>query len=499
MRLQTALITIYGWLICLYPRSFREEYGTELSGVFAEAVENSAEINTRSLLRTFLRELRDLPLALWREHTTMQRKQLLVMGTIQSQPLLLLGDANDPGTRRDAWLAAVAALFFTLVNAPRIFYAFEIVPWPENGSSLWQSAAMIAGAVALLVVLIIAWRNGWPRWSGSWYLYWCVALALPFLFLLSTWPPAVDLNNSLIFLFVVAPWLVVVWLFKIMRHDPFKGLLLALPVVTTFWFPVREFVDPRVREPINLLVWLLTAMAAYVIVRRGNLRLGLILTVGISLVNGVLISYAQVYWHSSPIGWQYPNPSISEVVAWFAPTMIGTAALVLGLLMAWLIWQFGRNLGRTGRWGASLILIALLLNLSSFLTSWWVAAELDNVRLWIFDHDASTAALSGLFNLSLLIYLVGVGLLVASMWTVFSAEKTIILGVLLLTPIGLPFLFAFPFIFLMNWTQLEFPSIMAQLTALSGESLIAIGAIWLTIAIGLLVVSRRWLVSAQPA
>ena len=38
-----------------------------------------------------------------------------------------------------------------------------------------------------------------------------------------------------------------------------SGMLLALPVVTVFWSPVREFVDPKVREPINLLIWLLTA------------------------------------------------------------------------------------------------------------------------------------------------------------------------------------------------------------------------------------------------
>jgi hypothetical protein len=356
------------------------------------------------------------------------------------------------------------------------------------------------GALALLVTLIFAWRSSWPRWSGSWYLYWCVAVALPLLYLLSLAQPSLDLNNNMIFLFVLAPWLVVVWLFKIMRHDPFKGLLLALPVVTLFWSPVREFVAPAVREPINLLVWLLTASAAYVIVRRGNLRLGLLLTVGVSLVNGVLISYAQVYHHTIPPAWaNNPDPAFGQVVEWFAPTMIGTAALVLGMLMAWVIWQFGRNFGRKGRWGAALILISLLLNLGSFLTSWWVAAELNNVRVWIFDHDASTLTLSYLFDFSLVLYLVGVIVLLVAMRPSFSAERIVVIGALLLMPVGLPFLFSYPFIFLMTWAQLEFPALLVYLTNQSAEWLFTIGALWLTVVLLLLFVSRRWLVSAEVA
>ncbi len=86
MRLQSLLTAVYGWLLQLYPRSFQDEYGIEMIDVFADAVSNSAEINTFSLLRIFVRELRDLPRALWREHTTARRKEVLAMGTIHSQP-----------------------------------------------------------------------------------------------------------------------------------------------------------------------------------------------------------------------------------------------------------------------------------------------------------------------------------------------------------------------------------------------------------------------------
>jgi hypothetical protein len=248
------------------------------------------------------------------------------------------------------------------------------------------------------------------------------------------------------------------------------------------------------------LVWLLTASVAYVIVRRGNLRLALFLTVGVSLVNGVLISNAQVYYHRSQATWvNNPDPTFGQVVEWFAPTMIGTAALILGMLLAWVIWQFGRNFGRKGRWGAALILIALLINLGSFLTSWWVAAELNNVQVWMFDHDASVFALSTLFDFSLVLYLIGVIVLLVSMWSSFSAKRIVVIGALLLMPVGLPFLFSYPFIFLMTWAQLEFPAILAYLTSQSAEWLFTIGALWLAVVLLLLIVSRQWLVSTKTA
>ena len=82
--------------------------------------------------------------------------------------------------------------------------------------------------------------------------------------------------------------------------------------------------------------------------------------------------------------------------------------------------------------------------------------------------STSTAVLGNLFNLSLLLYLVGIGLLIVGMRTRFSAEKTVVLSALLLVPIALPFFFAYPFIFLMNWAQLH-SAILARLTALSAN------------------------------
>jgi hypothetical protein len=61
-------IHLHAWLICLYPLSFRGEYGTELDIVFSESLTDAAARNKRTVLIIILRELRDYPISLLREH-----------------------------------------------------------------------------------------------------------------------------------------------------------------------------------------------------------------------------------------------------------------------------------------------------------------------------------------------------------------------------------------------------------------------------------------------
>ena len=58
----------YALLIRFYPRPFREEFGAEMTAVFAESVRAAAQVSKRRLLLVLLRELWDYPFALLREH-----------------------------------------------------------------------------------------------------------------------------------------------------------------------------------------------------------------------------------------------------------------------------------------------------------------------------------------------------------------------------------------------------------------------------------------------
>jgi hypothetical protein len=79
-------IRLHAWLIWLYPASFRGEYGTELDMVFSESLVEAAARNKRTALIMILRELRDYPISLLREHWRSLTHQELNRMTIIKKP-----------------------------------------------------------------------------------------------------------------------------------------------------------------------------------------------------------------------------------------------------------------------------------------------------------------------------------------------------------------------------------------------------------------------------
>lgn len=59
---------LYSAMIRLYPISFRQEFGAEMVAVFSESIVEAEGENKRHLFATILREIRDLPFTLLREH-----------------------------------------------------------------------------------------------------------------------------------------------------------------------------------------------------------------------------------------------------------------------------------------------------------------------------------------------------------------------------------------------------------------------------------------------
>ncbi|MFN2151064.1 MAG: hypothetical protein ACK2T5_05660 [Anaerolineales bacterium] len=70
---------LYALLLRLYPRAFRAEFGAELQAVFAQAAAESR--GWMNVLRLFLRELRDLPENLLRQHWAVLRDKLTSITT----------------------------------------------------------------------------------------------------------------------------------------------------------------------------------------------------------------------------------------------------------------------------------------------------------------------------------------------------------------------------------------------------------------------------------
>jgi hypothetical protein len=61
-------VRLYSAMIRLYPLSFRQEFGAEMLAVYVEAIEDAREKSRRDLFVTILREIRDFPSFLLREH-----------------------------------------------------------------------------------------------------------------------------------------------------------------------------------------------------------------------------------------------------------------------------------------------------------------------------------------------------------------------------------------------------------------------------------------------
>ena len=62
------LVRLYSAMIRLYPLSFRQEFGAEMLAVYVEAIEDARANGRHDLLVTVLREIRDFPFFLLREH-----------------------------------------------------------------------------------------------------------------------------------------------------------------------------------------------------------------------------------------------------------------------------------------------------------------------------------------------------------------------------------------------------------------------------------------------
>lgn len=72
---------LFNILLLTYPKTYREEYGFEARGVFRQIIHDAGEQNAFQLVLVTLRELRDYPITLFREHWLNYTQKELVMVT----------------------------------------------------------------------------------------------------------------------------------------------------------------------------------------------------------------------------------------------------------------------------------------------------------------------------------------------------------------------------------------------------------------------------------
>jgi hypothetical protein len=160
-------------------------------------------------------------------------------------------------------------------------------------------------------------------------------------------------------------------LYWLSRRNPVEALLMAMPVIILYWFPVMEFIPNSIRFWLTFWLFLLPGLTATLINRLNHIRSAVWLVLGASLLIGLPIAYARIYWNNLPAE-NSSAPSLGEMMELFAVPWLTSAALVLGPILGWGLWSLGKVHGQVGRLGAVITVFGIALNLLGHWSYWWL-------------------------------------------------------------------------------------------------------------------------------
>jgi hypothetical protein len=367
-RLENLLLRLYSSLTHLYPPGFRAELAEEMAATFSDALQGAAQGSGLAVGIVCLRELRDFPRRLIQEYWYQFRKQdrVLLAGT-GHYPRPSLQGGSQPASWRVAFLAGlphlIVAMIFLLAGAAS-------ANWTEGAPLnrlqvaalvlIWSGVGVIVGAV------FFAWRRGWPRWAASYYFYWFLALAFPGLLIFQLLDNDFGYQVMNILLMLVYILILVVWFYVVTRRDAIKGLIMIAPVAMLSWSLNFEFIADEFDFPLRVGMYLVTALAAALITRFGNWRLGTWTVIGASMLVGLPVSYIRTFYHNIPP--EHADPATFGMFSVrFAETWFWSALLIVAPLLLWVLWELGQRLGKRGRLGYRLAFTGILVNLTSIL------------------------------------------------------------------------------------------------------------------------------------
>ena len=483
---------IYALFLSLYPSGFREAFADEMRDVFTKASTDAQRRGTLALAGMVVREMRGLLLGVLSEHwQALSLKEAAMSSTLEMNGGTGTAQINLPGgSKNGSWKGALLAglphlllgcFFVTLTMIGND----ALLPSGQNLTDMVGIAFTVVFLILVGAVLFFARRMGWPPWAASWILYAGVLVFLPILGLLQI----VNESDPLrIFMFVV-PVTLAVALYKVAQQDRLKEILIALPVMTLLWGVLLEFYPPEVYALLKLWGWMLTAVAAVVIVRQNNWRLGVWLFLAINLLVGLAAAYAFVYLNNIPLE-HAPDRTSFEVVKYLVPQLLTFSTLVLGPLLVWMLWEMGKRSGPMGVPGFQLIFWGLLIVMICIGASVLLRRSSNNYLVYQFRDTGVSWCFTGaaLGGLASLLGSLVLGLAAVINKTLSSRLTTIML---VTVPLGLPWFFSigYGFFGMGNWLFLsvrDFPLGIGSVIVL----------VWILLA-AWLVTRRHWNVEVE--
>ncbi len=452
-RIVDCLSLVYLMLLKAYPPEFRSEFEVEMQAAFQDQMSAAGKRGHTSFLLVTLHELRQLPVAIGHEYWLLLRKwkeakimaNSLNVGLVSTNSQPSLENGSQPDNWRGAFLAGVPHLILTVLLIVVTFATRE-----RSGEPLLQvieitTVVFTWSLVGLLIVgLFIAWRMGWPRWGASYYFYGFVILAAPLLLVTQNhgW------DRYLMLFYTLA---LLVWIYFVIQRDAVKGLLMVTPIVVLAWFPVLEFIPGEFRNPLQVSMLLITALAAMIIARYGSWRVGIWTLISTSLLVGMPISYYRTYHHNIPP--QYADAStVTMLTGRYTQALFWSGILVVAPLLVWVFWELAKRSGRAGALSYQLLFAGLLLNLTGNLVanSWYTLGRRTSSHLL-------AVLIGGLMLVGAVLYFVGLVKLLLAGQSAGILKGSLVRVLLVLVAIVLPFVFMFPMFGMRRYTPSDLP------------------------------------------
>jgi len=374
---------------------------------------------------------------------------------------------SQPGTWQEALLAGLPHLFIAALLLVVTFIPY--ITEDTSSQKVFEITSLVfAWSVVgvLIIVFIIAWRKGWPRWSASYYFYMFLALAAPLLILFQ--------GQGYMILYFVYTIVLVLWIYAVTQRDVIKGLLFITPVAILSWWLVLEFIPSAIRNPLQVGMLLVTAFSAILIARFSDWKKGIWIIIGSCMLVGLPISYFRTYHHNIP-----PEHADSATIAMFtgrfAQALFWSSMLVITPLLIWVLWELSKKCGREGKLGYRLAFFGLLLNLiSSLASNLWYARFVRMYPLHTIEYLFSILIILGAG-----IFILGVVKLLraARLEGVLTDQKTIALFIFV--ALGLPLMFMFPMFDSRRYAPTNMPFGMFYENNVPDILVYGIGALWL--------------------
>lgn len=240
-----------------------------------------------------------------------------------------------------------------LAALPHLILAFLATLTIVFGDKLTYLWGQLVYSAIMVLMFVVAWRRGWPLWSGSWVVYWLLLIFFDPL-LDNPWIRVLD---NFLFIYMLLPLGILGLLILIFQRRGLMGLLVlsSLLVPPVIYLTHNDNPSPLLAElSVSVIVLLLLACTTGAMVWLGTLRAGILLFITFTI--GCILIYNSAYDYLPRIGIGGPllplipsPPSLEQRINDFVPGVLAIINIALALVLLYFLRGLALQTGKAGR------------------------------------------------------------------------------------------------------------------------------------------------------